>query len=52
MVYGDDSTVDIGCVLMQTGKVIAYAFRELKVHKKNYPIHNLRLAKVVFALKI
>ncbi|XP_069152102.1 uncharacterized protein [Solanum lycopersicum] len=34
------------------GKVIANASRQLKVHEKNYPIHDLELAAVVFALKI
>ena len=34
------------------GKVIAYACRKLKVHEKNYPIHDLELAAVVFALNI
>ena len=37
---------------MQRGKVIAYASRQLKVHKKNYPTHDLEIAAVVFALKI
>ncbi|WMV24596.1 hypothetical protein MTR67_017981, partial [Solanum verrucosum] len=37
---------------MQNGKVIAYASRQLKVHEKNYPTHDLELAAVVFALKI
>ena len=37
---------------MQHGKVIAYASRQLKDHKKNYPTHNLEMAAVVFALKI
>ena len=37
---------------MQHGKVIAYAYRQLKVHEKNYPTHDLELAAVVFALKI
>ncbi|WMV51500.1 hypothetical protein MTR67_044885, partial [Solanum verrucosum] len=32
--------------------VIAYASRQLKVHEKNYPTHDLELADVVFALKI
>ncbi|KAH0730003.1 hypothetical protein KY289_001191 [Solanum tuberosum] len=52
VVYCDASTVGLGCVLMQNGKVIAYASRKLKVHEKNYPIHELELAVVVFALKI
>ncbi|KAI3745760.1 hypothetical protein L6452_08167 [Arctium lappa] len=37
---------------MQRGKVIAYASRQLKEHKKNYPTHDLELAVVVFALKL
>ena len=37
---------------MQNGRVIAYAFRQLSPHKKNYPTHDLELAAVVFALKI
>ncbi|KAH0745920.1 hypothetical protein KY285_007577 [Solanum tuberosum] len=32
--------------------VIAYASCQLKVHQRNYPIHDLELAAVVFALKI
>ena len=52
VVYGDASRQDLGCVLMQNDKVIAYAFRQLKKHEENYPTHNLELAAVVFALKI
>ena len=50
-VYCDASRVGLGCVLMQSGKVIAHASRQLKVHEKNYPTHYLELAVVVFALK-
>ena len=50
-VYCDASTVVLGCVLMQGGKVIYYASRQLKVHEKNYPTHDLDLEAVVFALK-
>nr|GFB76034.1 reverse transcriptase [Tanacetum cinerariifolium] len=42
----------LGCVLMQYGKVIAYASRQLKPYEVNYPTHNLELAAVVFTLKI
>nr|GFD23436.1 reverse transcriptase [Tanacetum cinerariifolium] len=42
----------LGCVLMQHGKVIAYASRQLKPYEVNYPTHDLELAVVVFALKI
>ncbi|WMV41068.1 hypothetical protein MTR67_034453 [Solanum verrucosum] len=52
VVYCDASRVGLGCVLMQNGKVIAYASRKLKVHEKNYPTYDLELAEVVFALKI
>ena len=52
MIYCDASRVGLGCVLMQRGKVIAYASRQLKVHEKNYQTHDLELATLVFALKI
>ncbi|GJZ86707.1 putative reverse transcriptase domain-containing protein [Tanacetum coccineum] len=42
----------LGCVLMQRGKVIAYASRQLKIHEKNYTTHDLELGAIVFALKI
>ncbi|WMV45916.1 hypothetical protein MTR67_039301, partial [Solanum verrucosum] len=44
VVYCDASRIGLGCVLMQSGKVIAYASRQLKVHEKNYPTHDLELA--------
>nr|GFA00734.1 retrovirus-related Pol polyprotein from transposon 17.6 [Tanacetum cinerariifolium] len=52
MVYCDASCLGLGCVLMQRGKVIAYASRQLKIHEKNYTTHDLELGAVVFALKI
>ena len=52
VVYCDASRVGLGCVLMQHGKVIAYASRQLKKHEQNYPTHDLEMAAVVFALKI
>ncbi|KAK8936665.1 hypothetical protein KSP39_PZI012024 [Platanthera zijinensis] len=51
-IYSDASYKGLGCVLMQHGKVIAYASRQLKDAEKNYPTHDLELAAVVFALKI
>ncbi|CAN4097490.1 unnamed protein product [Withania somnifera] len=51
-VYRDASGIGLGRVLMQRGRVIAYASRRLKVHERNYPTHDLELAAVVFALKI
>ncbi|GKE95321.1 putative reverse transcriptase domain-containing protein, partial [Tanacetum coccineum] len=52
VVYCDASNQGLGCVLMQRGKVIAYASRQLKIHEKNYTTHDLELGTVVFALKI
>ena len=52
VIYSDASKNGLGCVLMQNGKVIAYASRQLKEYEKNYPTHDLELAAVVFALKI
>ncbi|WMV38017.1 hypothetical protein MTR67_031402 [Solanum verrucosum] len=52
VIYCDASRVSLGCVLMRQGKIIAYASRQLKVHEKNYTTHDLKLATVVFALKI
>ncbi|GJZ98965.1 putative reverse transcriptase domain-containing protein [Tanacetum coccineum] len=51
IVYCDASNQGLGCVLMQRGKVIAYASRQLKTHEKNYTTHDLELGAVVFALK-
>ena len=51
-VYCDASNMGLGCVLMQDGRVIAYASRQLKKHEVNYLTHDLELAAVVHALKI
>ncbi|GJZ41204.1 putative reverse transcriptase domain-containing protein [Tanacetum coccineum] len=49
--YCDASNQGFGCVLMQRGKVIAYASRQLKSHENKYTTHDLELGAVVFALK-
>jgi ribonuclease HI len=51
-IYYDASHLGLGCVLMQEGKVVAYASRQLRKHELNYPTHDLELAAVVHALKI
>ncbi|WVZ93252.1 hypothetical protein U9M48_039248 [Paspalum notatum var. saurae] len=51
-VYCDASSNGLGCVLMQEGRVISYASRQLRKHEVNYPTHDLELAAVVHALKI
>ncbi|KAK1429939.1 hypothetical protein QVD17_12297 [Tagetes erecta] len=52
VVYCDASHYGMGCVLMQRGKVIAYASRQLKIHEQAYTTHDLELGAIVFALKI
>ena len=52
MVFTDASRVGLGGVVMQHGKVLAYASRKLKDHEMNYPTHDLELAAVVHALKL
>ncbi|KAA0047194.1 DNA/RNA polymerases superfamily protein [Cucumis melo var. makuwa] len=46
VIYSDASKKGLGCVLMQQGKVVAYASRQLKSHEQNYPTHDLELAAV------
>ena len=52
VIFSDASLSGLGCVLMQEGKVVAYASRQLKPHEKNYPTYDLELVAIVFALKI
>ncbi|KAA3479881.1 DNA/RNA polymerases superfamily protein [Gossypium australe] len=52
VVYSDASQVGLGCVLMQEGKIVAYASRQLKTHEANYSTHDIEFDVVVFALKI
>ena len=52
VVYIDASNVCLGYVLMREGMFVAYASKQLKVHKKNYPTHHSELVVVVFALNI
>ena len=50
--YCDASRAGLGCVLMQSERVVAYGSRQLKNHEQNYPTHDMDLAAVVFTLKI
>ncbi|WVZ70372.1 hypothetical protein U9M48_019046 [Paspalum notatum var. saurae] len=51
-VYCDAFGNGLGCVLMQEGRVIAYASRQLRKHEANYPTHDLELAAVPLAVPI
>ena len=50
-VYCDASRRGHGAVLMQEGRVVLYASRQLKPHELNYATHDLELAAIVHALK-
>ena len=51
-VYSDASKARLGCVLMQSARVVAYGYYQLKNHEQNYPTYEMELAAVIFALKI
>ena len=51
-VYCDASRVGLGCVLMLSGRVVAYGSYQLNNHEQNYPTHDMELAAIVFTLKI
>lgn len=51
-VYCDVSRMGLDCVLVQHGRVVAYASRQLKNHEQNYPTHDFEMATLVFTLKI
>jgi hypothetical protein len=51
-VFCEALKIGLGCVLMQEGRVISYASRQLRKHEINSPAHDLELAAVVHALKI
>ena len=50
--YCDAFRDGLGCVLMQSERVVTYGPRQLKNHEWNYPTHDLELVAIVFALKI
>ena len=52
IVYCDASKAGLRCVLMESGRVVAYGSCRLKNHEQNYPTHDMELVAVVFALKI
>ena len=52
VVYSGPLRKGLGCVLMQEGKVVPYASRQLRPHEENYHTYNVELVVVVFALKI
>jgi hypothetical protein len=51
-IYCDVSGQGLGCVLMQDGRVVAYASWQLRKHEVNYLTHNLELAAMVHTFNI
>ena len=49
--FCDASKNGLGCVLIQSGRVVAYDSRQLKNHEQNYPTRDMELAVVIFSLK-
>ena len=52
VIHSDASGRGLGCVLMQRGRVILFALRQLKPNERNYPTYDLKLAAIIFALKV
>lgn len=50
--YYDTSRVVVGFLLTWNGKVITYILRQIKIHKRNYTIHDVEVAAYVFVLKL
>ena len=50
-VYCEASRDELGCVMMQSERVVVYGSQQLKNHEGNYPMHDMELAVIVFALK-
>lgn len=42
----------LGCVLEQLVRIVAYGFRQLKDHEKNYLVHDLEHTAIIFTRKI
>jgi hypothetical protein len=51
-VYCDASSTAVGGVLMQDGRAIAYASRQIRRHEEHYPTHDLELLAIIHALKV
>jgi hypothetical protein len=51
LVCTDPSKEELGGVLMQDNRVIAYISRKLRKHEENYKTHDLELLAIVYALR-
>lgn len=49
VVYSDTSKKGFRFVLMQQGRVVAYASRQFRPHEENYPTFDLELEAIIFS---
>ena len=49
--HSNASKDGLGCVLMQSERVVAYRSQQLKSHEQSYPTHDMELVTIVSALK-
>ena len=52
VIYSNTSKKGLGYVLMKKDQLITYASHQVKPYEQNYPTHDLKLAAVVFVLKM
>lgn len=52
VIYINSCGSGLGAVLMQRGRVVAYASRQLQPNEVCYATHDLELETIIFALKI
>ena len=49
--YCDPSKDGLGCVLMQSERVVVCSSQKLNNHEQSYPTHDMELEAIIFALK-
>ena len=52
VIYSDTLCKGLNYVLMQHDQVMVYMSRQLKEYEIRYPTHDLKLAAIVFALRL
>ena len=50
--YCDASNDGLGCILMQSKRVVAYGSWQLKNREQSYPTHDMELVAIVFTLNV
>lgn len=51
VIYSDTSRKCLNCALTQEGKIITYAFRQLKPYEQNYLTYDLEINYGCFGIK-